>query len=319
MSTQDSQFTHRIKTLGPAAAFLAIATLLTIGIATLSLRTMAASQDGARSGEGQGTIVGQVAEPSGMPIEGVTVSINDGPSTLTDIGGTFELTGVKQRKRIIVNFSKPGYVSTQAITSLKLTRDRGDVDVDEDGAAGDRKLESVTVIKMMLPSGAAHTLDTSGPGTIAEEGFKVTFPAGSLNATGTVAVEVSPVDVSTGELRAFPGDFYGTARDGSRVLLETFSLMDVSISQNGQPVNLRPGAAATLEFLLPADTSLATGETVPLWFYSETQGTWIEEGSGTVGTSTFNPGRLSVTGAVSHFTWWSVLCRYPSTPASRRA
>ena len=303
MTTQDSRGIRRPKISGQLAAILIIAALLIIA-ATLGSATSALSHGDNDRGRGGGTIAGQVTDPSGMPLEGVSVGIRKGPSAMTDVGGHFELTGVKQRKRIVVDFRKAGYVSTRAVTSLKVTP--GSEDEDETDDDGGHKLERATLTRTMLPSGATQPLDTSAPGTIAEEGFKVTFPAGSLNAPGTVTVEVSPVDVSTGELRASPGDFYGRARDGSRVLLETFSLMDVSINQNGQPVNLRPGATATLEFLLPADTSLAAGETVPLWFYSETQGTWIEEGSGTVGTSTSDPGRLSVTGAVSHFTYWAV-------------
>ncbi len=284
----------------------ALATLVIIATC-LGLGTIAFSHDDQLTG-GKGTIVGQVTDVSGTPIEGVVVSIEGGPSTMTNTGGTFELTHVKQRKRIIVDFAKPGYVSTQAMTSLKTGTADGGVDGDEGETSEttSRKLESVTVIKTMLSSGATHSLDTSSEGTIAEEGSKVTFPAGSLTADGTVEVAVSPFDVSTSELGASPGEFKGIAQDGSEVMLETFAMMDVSITQSGQPVNLRPGAQATLEFLLPAAAPFAAGETVPLWFYSESRGTWIEEGEGTVGFSTFDPDRLSVTGAVGHFSGWGV-------------
>ena len=285
---------RKLRTL---AAPLITATFLCLG-------TIAFSHEDEQKG-GEGRIVGQVTDVSGIPVEGVTVSVKKGPSAVTDAGGAFTLAGVKQRKRIIVDFRKPGYVSTQAITSLKTTGDSdGDDGEDDADEAGSRKLESVTLDKTMLASGAAQTLDTSTGGTIEEEGFRVTFPAGSLGAAGMVDVSVSPVDVSTGELLASPGEFKGRTHDGSNVLLEAHALMNVSITQDGQSVNLKSGARATLEFVLPADTTLVAGEVVPLWFYSEADGRWSEEGSGTVGASTSDPGRLSVIGEVSHFTWW---------------
>ncbi|MCI0540807.1 MAG: carboxypeptidase-like regulatory domain-containing protein, partial [Verrucomicrobiales bacterium] len=134
---------------------------------------------------------------------------------------------------------------------------------------------------------------------------KVTFPPGSLNAVGQVEVIVSPVDVSSGELQAFPGDFAARAGDGTSVLLETFSLMEITVLQNATEIPLAPGMTATLEFLLPASTSLVPGETVPFWYFDERLGLWVEDGSGTVGISSFDPSRLSVVGNVTHFTWWN--------------
>lgn len=308
MTTEDSHCVHSSK-ISVRAMLLMIAVMLTIGVATLGLGTIASSQDD-DSSRARGTIVGQVTDPLGSPLEGVTVRTHNGPSAATDIGGTFELTGVEQRKRIILSFGKPGYVSTQAITSLKVKGNREDHDdADEEGDEDDdeatgHKLDRVTVTKTMLPSGATQTLNTATTGTIVDEGFKVTFPAESLNTTGAVEITVSPIDVSTNELKAFPGEFKGEAQDGRRVLIEAHSLMNVSITQDGQPVNLKPGSTATLELLLPTDSQLTLGETVPLWFYSETNGRWIEEGTGTVGISTFNSDRLSIIGQVTHFTWW---------------
>lgn len=274
----------------------------------------------------RGVITGKVTDPSGKPIKGAVVSIKKGPATVTDAGGGYTLNEVKQEKRIIVRFSKAGFVPTQGITSLKTQgrennnndnhhhNDDDDDDGDHDDDDGDhdddrgrsRKLDRVTLSRTMLPSGSTQTLNTSVTNTIAEEGFKVTFPAGSLKASGAVKVIVSPIDVSTNELQAFPGDFNARSRTGRAVLLETFSLMEITILQNGQAVDLKHGKQATLEFLLPSNTSLTAGQTIPLWYFDEEEGLWIEDGRGTVGVSSFNAARLSVVGQVKHFTWWNV-------------
>ena len=251
----------------------------------------------------RGTIVGQVSDPSGQPLEGVTVSVHKkGPSTTTDAGGLYSLTGVKQKKRVVVNFEKAGYASTQGIAILKSKKVK---DKDIPKVKGNRKLKQATLTKVMVPVGETQQLDADSGGTVEQNGFKVNFPPGSLDVVGNVDLVISPIDVSSSEILAFPGDFTGVAVSGGRVLMETFSLMDVDITQNGEPVQLRPGATAALEFLLPETTSAAEGDTIPLWFFNEAKGLWFEEGVGTVAASTSVAGRLAVFGEVSHFTWWN--------------
>lgn len=257
--------------------------------------------------KGKGTVVGQVTDPQGFPIEGAAVSVEKGPSAATDPGGMYTLTGVKQEERVVVSFKKAGYASTQGIAILKIECEG---EKEEHGKhhqeCEEVKLDRVTLNKVMVPAGASQTVDAAAGGTLTQGGFKVTFAPGSLNATGSVDVVISPIDVSTSEIFAFPGDFTGIAVGGGGVLLETFSLMDVSITQNGLPVNLKKGTTASVEFLLPATTSLTLGQTIPLWFFDEKKGKWKEEGTGTVGVSTTDPTRLAVFGQVKHFTWWNV-------------
>ncbi len=261
---------------------------------------------------GKGTIVGQVTDPQGFPIEGMAVSVKEGSTTTTDPGGMYTLTGVKQEERVVVNFRKDGYAPGFGIATLEIEREKEcdkhkhKKDKDHKKCEEEIKLDKVTLNKVMIPAGAAQTVDAAAGGTVEQNGFKVIFPAGSIATTGTVDIVISPIDVSTNEILAFPGDFTGTAANGQNVLLETFSLMDVSLSQGGVPVNLKPGATASLEFLLPANTSLTAGQTIPLWFFDEKKGKWKEEGIGTVGTSTSDPTRLAVFGQVNHFTWWNV-------------
>lgn len=163
-----------------------------------------------------------------------------------------------------------------------------------------------TLNKVMVPCGDVQLVDAVNGGMVEQDGFRVTFLPGSIAAVGEVEVVVCPIDVALPELGAFPGDFLAVPLgSGDLVLLETFSLMDVSLTQNGLPVDLADGQEATLEFLLPESTPLLPGDTIGLWFFDSESGLWFEEEVGLVGESSFDPARLSVVGTVSHFSWWN--------------
>ncbi len=327
----------------------------------------------------QGTIVGQVTDPSGLPLEGVNVNAG-GVSTVTDAGGLYTLENVEQAERVVVTFTRDDLVTTYGVANLfAAPADDGNTDSDSDSGSGsgssgssghhthragrmgrgrapigDRRATvrsreivsfssqqqagqyesfaqdhgsedsessasssdssgsgggmmmqptSATVTKVMLPKGTPQTVDAGNGGTAEQDGFFVRFPAGAIDAAGDVQVTISPIDVSTPELGAFPGDFGGVSAGGDPVLLETFSLMDVEITQNGNPINLAPGTTAELEFLLPAGTPLTAGQTIPLWFFDVESGNWVEEGFGTV--VEVGIGQLAIVGEVSHFSWWN--------------
>ena len=274
---------------------------------------------------GKGTIVGQVVDTDGVPIAGVTVSAKNAPAVITNPGGMYTLSGVKQKSRVLVKFEKAGYAPTQGTASLvrkeQDEKDRDDDDIkddsddrkndkddrkdDQDNRHGKKKLSQVTLSKTMLRSGASQTLNSSIGGKLSEKGFKVTFPANSLTVSGDVDVVISPLDVSTSDIQAAPGDFSARTTSGLRVTLESFSMADFTLTQNGLPVNLKPGATAEIELLLPANTPLIPGLVKPLWYFNQTNGLWQEEGTGFVAPSTTTSGRLAIFATVKHFTYWN--------------
>ena len=261
----------------------------------------------------KGTIVGQVVDTDGIPISGVTVSVKGVLGVATNPGGMYVLTGVKQKPRVLVSFQKAGYAPTQGTVSLvrKEAREKDDQDDRDDDENrhedhhDSKKLSQATLSKSMLKSGASQTLNTATGGVLSESGFKVTFPANSLTVSGNVDVVISPIDVSTREIAAAPGDFSARTVNGRRVTLESFSMADFTLTQNGLPVNLKPGATADIELLLPINTPLISGYIKPLWYFNLANGLWQEEGTGAVGPSTTTAGRLAVFASVKHFTWWN--------------
>lgn len=262
---------------------------------------------------GKGTIVGQVVDTNGEPITGVTVSVKGSASVTTNPGGMYILSGVKQKSRMLVSFEKPGYAPTQGAVSLKRkeARERDDQDdIDDDDNRDEdhhdsKKLSQVTLSKSMIKSGTTQTLNTTTGGVLSEKGFKVTFPANSLTVSGNVDVVISPIDVSTLEIAAAPGDFSARTINGRSVTLESFSMADFTLTQSGLPVNLKRGVTADIELLLPANTPLISGYVKPMWYFNQAKGLWQEEGTGAVGPSTTIAGRLAVFATVKHFTYWN--------------
>lgn len=270
-----------------------------------------ASVASADSSERRGTFLGQVTDPTGTPIEGVKVSIPKGPSATTSMNGFYTLTGVKRKKRVVVQFEKDGYATTQAVTQLKAKLqsprrdDDEEGDADDDQSSNNGKLDRVTLApQVMVPVAAKQIINAQSGGAVSHNGYKVTFPAGALDTTGDVEVSLSPVNIYTDEIRAFPGDFSGISSSGKRVRLEVFGFMDVEIRKNGRIVKLRPGTTARLEIPLHQNTQLTTGQTLPSWWFDTTKGLWREDGSGQVSPSTDLSARLAVISEVSHFTSW---------------
>jgi hypothetical protein len=260
------------------------------------------------AGPALATISGRVSDADGAPIVGARVRTKGSPIATTDAGGRYTLTNVKQKKRVIVDFSKDGYVDSQRIVALrtKVAGEPNDVDTDDGTLASDKRaLSSATVSNVMSPVALAATVVNAAGGSLVAMGSKVTFTPESIKATGNVTVAVTPVDLKS--TRGFGGPASLEARDnaGKVLALSLSSVIDVTISQNGKVVNLRPGNTATVELILPSNSSWTVGQVVPMWYYDASAGIWKREGNGVVSASTTTVNRFAVVATVTHFTWWA--------------
>jgi len=134
--------------------------------------------------------------------------------------------------------------------------------------------------------------------------------------TGQVELTVAPLDPTT-QMAAMPGPLEGTRPEGGGVVeLESFFMAEVSLWSNGAPVQLAPGASATLEFVLPEAlaSQFQPGDSVPAWWFDLDAGHWRQEGAGTIQASASQPGKLVWVVEVKHFTWWN--CDAPWTDKS---
>ena len=171
----------------------------------------------------------------------------------------------------------------------------------------------------LLARAPAQTLQRAeAGGTVSgASGVAVTLPADALvdsdgnPVSGDIEVALTPLDVSDDTtLEAFPGGFAAIDVSGETGALLSLGLAEFDLRQDGQPLNLAPGATATLRvpiYVTELDdgTPVAAGVTIPLWSLDETTGDWVQEGTGTAVADAASPTGFAFEAEVSHFSWWN--------------
>jgi hypothetical protein len=163
-----------------------------------------------------------------------------------------------------------------------------------------------TLHRTLLPTGAARTLQAVAGGTLLSAGSGVTFFPGSIDAAGPVDAALTPLDVTSPAIGAFPGDFRAIDRSQKEVQLETSALLHVSLAQGDTPVALK--SAARIELLLPPGAPYLPGARVALWLFDPSDGTWREQPNtvAIVQSSSTTPGRDAAVAFVDRPGWWNV-------------
>jgi PKD repeat protein len=247
------------------------------------------------------TAQGLVTTNSGAAIADVTArALGSLASAQSDAEGRISLPVIVGRT-VTLRFSKSGYADQVQVLDLP-------------GTTGADAYFEVT----MIPRAAAQTLpDAAAGGTISgAQGAQLTLPANALVTTdgttvsGAVQVHITPVDINSAALAAFPGRFAGLNGDGSRTPIVSYGTTEFVLTQAGQPLQLKPGARATVLLPLYAaanldGTALVAGGTLPLWSLDERSGVWVNEGTGTLVASTAAPAELVMRAEVGHLSWWN--------------
>jgi hypothetical protein len=247
------------------------------------------SEDGEEGGSPQATLetglFGTIEGASGA-LSGVTVEVN-GVSATTDSSGEYVIqTGTGPA---VVSFKADGYLPTvrkvtiadgsptAAHLTLQPRATATPVDADAGGMVSGARSSSV-----MIEPGAL-----SGPG--------------GTSVTGMVDVYLTPVDPSdSDEVQALTGSFEGQSTAGTS-LLESFGMVDVTITQGDDELQVAPGE--TLEIRIPAPAGAVPSElpaTMPLWSLDEDSGQWVEEG-----TATLDEVTNTYVGEISHMSAWN--------------
>ncbi|MBQ0719505.1 MAG: thrombospondin type 3 repeat-containing protein [Gammaproteobacteria bacterium] len=219
------------------------------------------------STNGDGEFVANVGHPGGIG--------NDGLDDFFPVSATLDGFASGFAKVVLA----PGVFVYQVDIDLAPVSDIiGD---DEDVAAG------VSIEKAGEPVGALTIPEAS-------------FPSGVTAITGQITYLDPATDVALapgGDLLALPE---GADPNDAPVALETFGMMEFDlVDQDGNPITDLPGSA---EVCMKAGAGLSAGDTIPLWYYDDEKGLWIEEGQGSV---VDRDGQLMICGEVSHFSWWN--------------
>lgn len=234
-----------------------------------------------------GIVSGVVYGAGRAVLPDVTVSIGD-ISTTTNSNGEFILRNVEPCDQARVNFSKAGLIGNQKVVEVAKGR------------------TTYTSSTLFLP--VTQTFASTAGASITDGWATVDVPvdafadAAGNPFTGNVLVEFKYFDpTQPGSIDAFPGNFYGTQTDGTETMFESYGFISASFFQASNPtveLNLADGKTAQLTSAIPYALQGNAPETIPMWYYDEDEGKWMEQGTATkVGTN--------YVGSVSHFTYWN--------------
>ena len=172
--------------------------------------------------------------------------------------------------------------------------------------------DQASVALRLLPVQQEVALQPTDDAEVAVGGQRVlSLPANSLvDASGSVVIDratarVTVLDPSV-EPSAMPGDFLGIdINAGERGPIESYGAMDVEfVNDDGEALDLGAGQQATVSVPLadrrdPGDAP----RTVPLYYWSDKMGMWVEEGEAAL--REISPGRWAYVGSVSRIRTWS--------------
>lgn len=240
------------------------------------------------------TVMGFVQDERGEPVEDAIVSTGDKTFT-TDENGAFEIIGAAFTGDFCyIKAEKPGYFTASTTVSGSIT----------DMFSAELVMEQQNNF-VSFNANEAKALTLSG-------GAEISFPKNaveSLNGnpySGVVKVAVkhlNPVDpdfpflIPGGDLRAF-------STLGEDVQLYSYGMLNVELFDNaGNYLQVAKGKQVELTMPVPDEMKSGAPVTIPLWYFDEEVGVWIEEGNAKLINGSY-------IGKVSHFTSWN--CDVPT-------
>jgi len=158
-----------------------------------------------------------------------------------------------------------------------------------------------------------NSFEVSNGGTIQiERGGSIDFEPNAirsnLGSTYTGKVYVTAKRLATDDPQLgdkMPGGLVAEDNAKRTVVLGTLGMVAVELrGENGEELNLKAGSTAEVTFPIAPQDQASAPETIPLWYFDEDRGLWVEEGSATrVGND--------YVGEVAHFSFWNCDAPFP--------
>ena len=233
---------------------------------------------------------GYVFNQDDAPLSGVAVS-GGGATTTSDAAGFFELSAASA-DHTVVRLIKAGFIPGSAV-----------VDVQNGKATGVEVHLRTEAPAVQIDAEQSAQADGQRGAAMATEGGAFVDAAGAAVA-GMVDVHLTPIDPSNDKERAtYPGDWTAKNDTDNVVMLESFGVLDVTVRQNGEKLQVKDGEQLTITVPPPALQDQQTlPPTMPLWSYDETVGQWKQEG---IATLTDVGGQKYYVGSIGHMSAWN--------------
>lgn len=234
-------------------------------------------------------VEGVVTDVKGNPLASVAISSGESQAMTNDMGlFTFERIA-SANGRFVFTFKKDGYFT--------ITR------------SGVFSKELSMQVVMQSKNNASNVVSTSFSATsdnaLKADGMEVAIPASSLvtangtDYTGTVNADMLYLSPDNENFTTMMpgGDMAAVRTDRSDATLVSYGMVEVSLTDNsGNPLQMKAGSQSEMTFPIPESMKDNPPATIPLWYFNEEAGVWIEEGTATL------QGNVYI-GNVSHFSW----------------
>ena len=251
-------------------------------------------------------VYGFVRDADGNALEHVLVTSGE-DTTLTNGSGAYSLEKCHSvNGRSVVKFESDEYFSVVRTANII----DGEARIDAIMMAQDSR-EGVSEVTRFYNSQGA---------TIEVGNMKITIPANSMvyekdgkEFQGSVFASTYYLNPNSESFtKEMPGgDMSGVTSDGKDVILLSYGMVEVTLKDSvGQKLQLKEGAESTMSFPLPEGFSENQKyDKIPLWYFDEEKGTWVEEGIATKNGDSYS-------GNVKHFSWHNL--DYPDRRATIR-
>jgi len=235
------------------------------------------------------TVLGTVLDEDGKPIVGAEVKVH-GKIALTDESGVFKLEEIKvPENRCVMKAVKNGY-----FTAVR--------------AVDPSQKDQLYAQFVMMKSEVTHSLEgaVGGKATLSN-GAEVDIPAkGLVNSSGEIYTGKINLVVrylnptSRGFGVVVPGgDMLAQRTNRSTSILYSYGILRVLLkSEDGEDLQIAPGKTSTITMPVQPDQIANAPATIPLWYFDEEKGLWIEEGYAEKQGDRY-------IGTVKHFTDWN--------------
>jgi len=235
------------------------------------------------------SVAGKVTDENNNPVVGATVT-GGGKSVTTNAQGFFKISqGNFNGNYGTIRIEKVNY-----FTLVKTIQSKS-------GA-------TQYIIGKLSPKTLIGKVGTAG-GTINFAGgmASVSFPENAfLNSAGnaitdSVNIYATYLDPTAADInQRMPGNLAGVEAPSTAYQLQSYGMLAVELKDAGnQTVKLAPGKKATINANIPASLTASAPASIPLWYFDESAGVWVKEGSATKNGNSYS-------GEVSHFTFWNM-------------
>lgn len=235
-------------------------------------------------------VEGTVTDTEGNPLSGVSISSGETQTVTNDMGlFTFERIA-SANGRFLFTFKKDGYftITRSGIFSDDL---------------------SMQVVMQSKNDGATNTTSatftSTEESTLKADGMEVAIPASSLVTadgkaySGTVKADMLYLSPDNENFTTMMpgGDMAAVRMDESDATLISYGMVEVSLTDaGGNALQLKEGSKSEMTFPIPESMKNNPPPTIPLWYFNEEAGVWVEEGTATLKGDVY-------VGSVSHFSW----------------